>query len=94
VRTKRGKIERKTKAGNLEVDRTVMIEESDKMIGKVIEDKIIQKVEDIHLGKMLMYQSEEINVKILEDATTMMMIKKAKAVNLTIKKAKAINLSM
>ena len=51
-------------------------------------------MEGIHLGKILMYQSEEINVKILEDATTMMMIKKAKAVNLTIKKAKAINLSM
>jgi hypothetical protein len=51
-------------------------------------------VEDIHLGKMLMYQSEEIKAKILEDVTTMMMIKKAKAVNLTIKKAKAINLSM
>jgi hypothetical protein len=87
-KTKRGKIERKIKAGSQEVDQIVMIEESDKMIEKVIEDKIIQKVEDILLGKMPMYQSEEI--KILEDATTMMMIKRAKAINLTTQTIKKI----
>lgn len=87
-KTKRGKIERKIKAGSQEVDQIVMIEESDKMIEKVIEDKIIQKVEDILLGKMPMYQSEEI--KILEDATTMMMIKRAKAINLTMQTIKKI----